>query len=107
MELGLYTFAETTADPVTGRTIGPAERLRNVLEEAELADQLGLDVYGVGEHHRPDFVISAPAVVLAAVAARTTRIRLTSAVSVLSSDDPVRVFVHRVVSAVRLRSRGL
>lgn len=92
MELGLYTFAETTADPVTGRTIGPAERLRNVLEEAELADQLGLDVYGVGEHHRPDFVISAPAVVLAAVAARTTRIRLTSAVSVLSSDDPVRVF---------------
>ncbi|MGE5091727.1 MAG: Atu2307/SP_0267 family LLM class monooxygenase [Bacillota bacterium] len=92
MELGLYTFAETTADPVTGRTIGPAERLRNVLEEAELADQLGLDVYGVGEHHRPDFAISAPAVVLAAVAARTSRIRLTSAVSVLSSDDPVRVF---------------
>jgi alkanesulfonate monooxygenase SsuD/methylene tetrahydromethanopterin reductase-like flavin-dependent oxidoreductase (luciferase family) len=92
MELGLYTFAETTADPVTGRTIGPAERLRNVLEEAELADQLGLDVYGVGEHHRPDFAVSAPAVVLAAVAARTTRIRLTSAVSVLSSDDPVRVF---------------
>jgi probable LLM family oxidoreductase len=92
MELGLYTFAETTADPVTGRTIGAAERLRNVLEEAELADQLGLDVYGVGEHHRPDFAVSAPAVVLAAVAARTTRIRLTSAVSVLSSDDPVRVF---------------
>jgi probable LLM family oxidoreductase len=92
MELGLYTFAETTADPVTGRTIGPAERLRNVLEEAELADQLGLEVYGVGEHHRPDFAISAPAVVLAAVAARTARIRLTSAVSVLSSDDPVRVF---------------
>src|SRR5512141_880012 len=92
MELGLYTFAEATADPTTGRTISPAERLRNLLEEAELADQLGLDVYGVGEHHRPDFAVSAPAVVLAAVAARTTRIRLTSAVSVLSSDDPVRVF---------------
>jgi probable LLM family oxidoreductase len=92
MELGLYTFAEATADPGTGRTISPAERLRNVLEEAELADQLGLDVYGVGEHHRPDFVVSAPAVVLAAVAARTARIRLTSAVTVLSSDDPVRVF---------------
>ena len=92
MELGLYTFAEAGADPVSGRTISPAERLRNVLEEAALADQLGLEVYGVGEHHRPDFVVSAPAVVLAAVAARTTRIRLTSAVTVLSSDDPVRVF---------------
>src|SRR6201988_4152990 len=92
MELGIYTFAETTPDPRTGRTVGPAERLRDLLEEIELADQLGLDVFGVGEHHRPEFAVSAPAVVLAAAAARTERIRLTSAVSVLSSDDPVRVF---------------
>src|SRR3954447_5060550 len=66
--------------------------MRQLLEEAELAEQVGLDVFGVGEHHRPDFVVSAPAVVLAAAAARTERIRLTSAVTVLSSDDPVRVF---------------
>jgi probable LLM family oxidoreductase len=92
MQLGVYTFAETTPDPVTGRVISPAQRLRDLLEEIELADQLGLDVFGVGEHHRPDFAVSAPAVVLAAAAARTRSIRLTSAVSVLSSDDPVRVF---------------
>jgi probable LLM family oxidoreductase len=92
MELGIYTFAETTPDPRTGRTISPEERLRDLLEEIELADQVGLDVFGVGEHHRPDYAVSAPAVVLAAAAARTTRIRLTSAVTVLSSDDPVRVF---------------
>src|SRR5215468_4738414 len=92
MELGIYTFAETTPDPRTGRTVSPAERLRDLLEEIELADQLGLDVFGVGEHHRAEFAVSAPAVVLAAAAARTERIRLTSAVSVLSSDDPVRVF---------------
>jgi probable LLM family oxidoreductase len=92
MELGLYTFAELTPDPGTGRTIGPAQRLRNLVEEAALADQVGLDVFGIGEHHRPDFAVSAPAVALAAVAERTERIRLTSAVSVLSSDDPVRVF---------------
>jgi probable LLM family oxidoreductase len=87
MELGVYTFAELT-DPA----IGPDQRLRNLLEEIELADEVGLDVFGVGEHHRPDFAVSAPAVVLAAAAARTRRIRLTSAVNVLSSDDPVRVF---------------
>jgi probable LLM family oxidoreductase len=87
VELGVYTFAELTDDSVT-----PRERLRNLLEEIELADQVGLDVFGVGEHHRPDFTVSAPAVVLAAAAERTRRIRLTSAVSVLSSDDPVRVF---------------
>ena len=92
MELGIYTFAETTPDPHTGRTISPRERLRDLLEEIELADQVGLDVFGVGEHHRPEFAVSAPAVVLAAAAQRTRRIRLTSAVSVLSSDDPVRVF---------------
>lgn len=92
MELGLYTFAERTPNEQTGETISPAERLRQLLEEVELADQLGLDVFGIGEHHRPEFVVSSPAVVLAAVAARTKNIRLTSAVTVLSSDDPVRVF---------------
>src|SRR5215212_2692668 len=86
MELGLYTFADV------GPEIDPARRLHNLLEEIELADQLGLDVFGVGEHHRPDYVVSSPAVVLAAAAARTKTIRLTSAVTVLSSDDPVRVF---------------
>ena len=92
MELGLYTFAEMTPDPATGEAPNPAQRLRDLLEEVELADRLGLDVFGVGEHHRPEFAVSAPAVVLAAAAARTRRIRLTSAVSVISSDDPVRVF---------------
>jgi probable LLM family oxidoreductase len=92
MELGIYTFAEVTPDPRTGRAVSPAQRLRDLLEEVELADQVGLDVFGVGEHHRPEFAVSAPAVVLAAAAARTSGIRLTSAVTVLSSDDPVRVF---------------
>ncbi len=92
MEIGIYTFAEVSPDPSDGRAIGPERRLRDLLEEAMLADQVGLDVFGVGEHHRPDFAVSAPAVVLAAIAARTERIRLTSAVSVISSDDPVRVF---------------
>src|SRR6266704_3832809 len=92
MELGVYTFAELRADPQTGETISPEQRVRDLLEEIELADVVGLDVFGVGEHHRPDFVVSAPAVVLGAAALRTERIRLTSAVTVLSSDDPVRVF---------------
>jgi probable LLM family oxidoreductase len=92
MELGVYTFAELRGDPQTGETISPEQRVRNLLEEIELAEQVGLDVFGVGEHHRPDFVVSAPAVVLGAAAVRTERIRLTSAVTVLSSDDPVRVF---------------
>jgi probable LLM family oxidoreductase len=92
MDLGIYTFAELTPDPTTGRTVTPEQRLRDLIEEIELADQVGLDVFGVGEHHRPDFAVSSPAVALAAAAARTQRIRLTSAVSVLSSDDPVRVF---------------
>src|SRR4051812_8521009 len=86
MEIGLYTFAEL--HPGTS----PAQRMRDLVEEMVLADQVGLDVFGVGEHHRPDFAVSAPAVALAAGAARTERIRLTSAVSVISSDDPVRVF---------------
>src|SRR3954454_13414415 len=92
MDLGIYTFAELTPDPRTGRMVSPERRMRDLLEEIELAEQVGLDVFGVGEHHRPDFAVSAPAVALAAAAARTSRIRLTSAVSVLSSDDPVRVF---------------
>jgi probable LLM family oxidoreductase len=86
MEFGLATFA----DLATGKT--PEQRMRDLLEEAELADQLGLDVFAVGEHHRPDYLVSSPAVALAAIAARTERIRLSSAVTVLSSDDPVRVF---------------
>jgi probable LLM family oxidoreductase len=86
MELGLYTFADV------GPGIGPAQRMRNLLEEIELADEVGLDVFGVGEHHRLDYAVSSPAVTLAAAAARTKDIRLTSAVTVLSSDDPVRVF---------------
>jgi len=92
MELGIYTFAERTTDPNTGRTVSAEQRLGDLMEEIELADRLGLDVFGVGEHHRPDFVVSAPAIVLAAAAARTSRIRLTSAVNVISSDDPVRIF---------------
>jgi probable LLM family oxidoreductase len=87
MEIGIYTFGELTSDAVT-----PEERLADLVEEAALADELGLDVFAVGEHHRPDFTVSAPSVVLGAIAARTERIRLSSAVSVLSSDDPVRVF---------------
>lgn len=92
MELGIYSFAEVVPGRGPDEPGGPGERLRHLIEEIELADQLGLDVFGVGEHHRPDYAVSAPAVVLAAAAARTRRIRLTSAVSVISSDDPVRVF---------------
>lgn len=90
MEFGTYTFAALTPDS-GGNLISAGEQIRNVIEEIELADQVGLDVAGVGEHHRPDFAVSAPAVVLAATAARTQRIRLTSAVTVLSSHDPIRV----------------
>ncbi|GGI08544.1 LLM class flavin-dependent oxidoreductase [Egicoccus halophilus] len=92
MELGIYSFVESTPDPVTGVAVSPVQRLRDLLEEIQLADEVGLDVFGIGEHHRPDYLSSSPATVLAAAAARTRRIRLTSAVSVLSSDDPVRVF---------------
>ncbi len=91
MELGLYTFADVSPVPGPG-AIGPHQRLRNLIEEIELADQVGLDVFGLGEHHRPDYAASAPVVALAAAAERTTRIKLTSAVTVLSSEDPVRVF---------------
>jgi alkanesulfonate monooxygenase SsuD/methylene tetrahydromethanopterin reductase-like flavin-dependent oxidoreductase (luciferase family) len=104
MEIGLFTFAELTADPVTGRPGDPAERLRDFVALAELADQAGLDVFGVGEHHRPDFAIASPPVVLAAIAQATDNIRLTSTVTVLSSADPVKVFEDFV--AVDLISGG-
>ncbi|WP_284641770.1 LLM class flavin-dependent oxidoreductase [Paenibacillus silviterrae] len=92
MEIGISTFVETTPDVRTGEVISHAQRLREVVEEIVLADRVGLDVYGVGEHHRKDYAASSPAVVLAAAASQTKRIRLTSAVTVLSSADPVRVF---------------
>lgn len=92
MEIGISTFVETTPDVQTGEVISHAQRLREVVEEIVLADRVGLDVFGVGEHHRKDYAASSPAVVLAAAASQTQRIRLTSAVTVLSSDDPVRVF---------------
>ncbi|HEX6574812.1 MAG TPA: LLM class flavin-dependent oxidoreductase [Gemmatimonadaceae bacterium] len=104
MELGVYTFAEATPDPESGKTVSAERRLLDLMEEIELADQAGLDVFGVGEHHRPDYVVSAPAIILAAAAVRTKRIRLTSAVTVLSSDDPVRVFQQ--FSTVDLLSGG-
>ena len=90
-ELGLDTFGDVTLD-AAGALIPDAQALRNVVEQAALADRVGVDVFGVGEHHRPDFSISAPEVVLGAIAGRTTRIKLGSAVTVLSTDDPVRVF---------------
>lgn len=91
MELGLYTFADMLPDN-TSRSKNTHQRINDLLEEIELADQLGLDVFGIGEHHRPDYAVSSPAIILAAAAVRTKRIRLSSAVTVLSSDDPVRVF---------------
>ena len=90
MELGLYTFADM--DPALARGPEGARRLQNLLEEIELADQVGLDVFGVGEHHRPEYAVSSPSTVLAAAAVKTKSIRLTSAVSVISSDDPVRLY---------------
>jgi len=92
MEIGIYTFADIGTHPVTGKTITPHQRMQNLLEEIILADEVGLDVFAVGEHHRPDYAVSSPAVVLGAAAVKTKRIKLSSAVTVLSSDDPVRVF---------------
>jgi probable LLM family oxidoreductase len=92
MEIGIYTFADIGTHPITKQTITPHQRMQNLMEEIELADQLGLDVFAVGEHHRPDYLISAPTVVLGAAAVKTRNIKLSSAVTVLSSDDPVRVF---------------
>jgi probable LLM family oxidoreductase len=91
-EFGVFTFVENMPDPRTGKQTSAEERIRLLLEEAELADQVGIDVFGLGEHHREEYVSSAPEVLLGAIAAHTKKIRLTSAVTVLSSDDPVRVF---------------
>lgn len=92
MEIGIYTFADVGTHPVTGKTINAHERLNQLMEEIRLADSSGLDVFAVGEHHRPDYAVSSPSVVLGAAAVITSKIRLSSAVTVLSSDDPVRVF---------------
>jgi len=92
MEIGVDSFAATGKNPVTGVMVSPVERIASLLDEIEMADQVGLDAFGLGEHHRAEFLDSAPTVILAAAAARTTQIRLTSAVTVLSAADPVRVF---------------
>ncbi|MCI4318640.1 MAG: LLM class flavin-dependent oxidoreductase [Thermoplasmata archaeon] len=92
MELGIDSFASSIPDPATGLNVPPVERMDQLLEEIELAERVGLDVFGVGEHHRVEFLDSAPTIILAAAAARTRKIRLTSAVTVLSAADPVRVF---------------
>lgn len=92
MQIGIDSFAAVVPDPKTGLAPSPAARMGNLIEEIELADQVGLDVFGIGEHHRREFLDSSPAIILAAAASRTRRIRLTSAVKVLSADDPVRVF---------------
>ncbi len=92
MELGIYTFGDITSEPTTGRPIGVPQRYAEVLAAAKLADDAGLDVFGVGEHHRFDLSISSPAVIMAAIAGGTRRICLTSAVTILSTLDPVRVF---------------
>jgi probable LLM family oxidoreductase len=92
MEIGIDSFAAAISDPATGLKLTPEDRLQHLLEEIQLADEVGLDVFGVGEHHREEFLDSAPAIILAAAASRTKKIRLTSAVTVLSAADPVRVF---------------
>src|SRR6202050_4754487 len=92
MQIGVDSFAAAISDPVTGLTLGPVDRMQHLLEEIELADKVRLDVFGIGEHHRAEFLDSAPVVILAAAAGRTKDIRLTSAVTVLSAADPVRVF---------------
>lgn len=92
MEIGIDSFAAILPDPATGALPSATERMAGLLDEVEIADRVGLDVFGIGEHHRPEFLDSAPAIILAAAAARTSQIRLTSAVTVLSAADPVRVF---------------
>lgn len=104
MELGLYTFADHVPDHVAGKATRAHQRMKDLLEEIQLADQVGLDVFAVGEHHRPEYAISSPAVVLGAAAAITKTIKLSSAVTVLGSDDPVRVF--QAFSTVDLLSSG-
>jgi probable LLM family oxidoreductase len=104
MEIGVDSFAAILPDPATGKLPSPTERMPELIEEVETADRVGLDVFGLGEHHRGEFLDSAPAVILAAAAARTSRIRLTSAVTVLSAADPVRVFQE--FATLDLISRG-
>src|SRR6202166_2402074 len=104
MQIGIDSFAAAISDPATGITLSPVERMHHLLEEIELADKAGLDVFGIGEHHRAEFLDSAPVVILSAAATRTENIRLTSAVTVLSASDPVRVFQE--FATLDLISRG-
>ncbi len=104
MHVGVDSFVSTVTDPATGHVIGAAERLEHLLEEIALADRVGLYSFGIGEHHRAEYYDSAPPIILAAAAARTERIRLGSAVKVLSADDPVRVFQQ--FATLDLISRG-
>src|SRR5277367_4251005 len=104
MQIGIDSFAAAISDPATGLTLTPVERMHHLLEEIELADRVGLDVFGIGEHHRAEFLDSAPVVILSSAAARTQKIRLTSAVTVLSASDPVRVFQE--FATLDLISRG-
>src|SRR6185437_16627586 len=104
MELGLITFADMQPESLPGRGMNAQQRLKDLMEEIKLADDLGLDIFGIGEHHRPDYAVSSPAIILAAAAMVTKNIKLTSAVTVLSSDDPVRVFQN--FSEVDLLSDG-
>jgi probable LLM family oxidoreductase len=104
MEIGVYTFVENTPDPNTGKLLDPSQRLRDLMEEVALADQVGLEVFGIGEHHRPDFLGSAPTMLLAAAAEHSKSIKLSTAVTVLSSDDPARVYEQ--FATLDLLSRG-
>ena len=105
MELGVYSFGDIHPDPVTKQTVSPAQRMADLLERIRLAEQVGVDFFGIGEHHRPDYAVSAPAIVLAAAAAQTSRIGLGSAVTVLSTEDPVRVYQQ--FATMDLISKGL
>lgn len=104
MEIGICTFADVGTHPITKEVITSHQRLLNLIEEIELADQLGLDVFAIGEHHRPDYAVSSPSTIMAAAATKTKKIKLSSGVTVLSSDDPVRVFQQ--FSTVDLLSTG-
>src|SRR5687768_6854492 len=104
MELGIYTFADFVPDRRPGKAVNAHQRIKDLMEEIVLADQLGLDVFALGEHHRPEYAVSSPAVILGAAAALTKSIKLSSAVTVLSSDDPVRVF--QSFATVDLLSQG-
>ncbi len=104
MQLGVYSFGDIHPNPVTGEKVSPAQRMADLLERIRLAEQVGLDFFGIGEHHRPDYAVSAPATVLAAAAGQTSRIGLGSAVTVLSTEDPVRVYQQ--YATIDLISRG-